>query len=849
MHGFLYSKFSYLGVVILTLGAGALYLFWPIISGEFLFSFTEEFIDLSYYISFSSMEFFINTLKILPNWFPAYNSGYPINLTLDGVMNPIFIITLKFLPPILANNLMIFLFFTINSLSLYAFARVLKISQTGSLVAAISYAFSGVILRHTGTTSIAAVMPFLPLSFLCCLKILSGKIKWVWLWFPLTIYSWIGGYAEATVYSLMAVSSFAVYLILRNRKSENFSFRPQVAFFGSVILSIVVLLPWFLSILYFIPFSNRSGGFSVESAGHGATTLSDFINMFYPRLSVFYGNLLPFPIETDRYLLYIGTIPLMLVFTNFFTKIKKSGHLIFFLLLAAGTIAMTISHSPLFWLFHQLPVLNWLRGYWKWNFITVFSLAILAGYGFDNIRDFFTNRFSKKIIISLWGIMIVFLLASGTIAVFDQKIKTAIAGYGIARYKNTPERTFNRSEEYYQNNIKKMADSLVDNFSLKNKWVLLMFVLWITALVHFTIGKQGFYSSGKWKIATVFITLLGSTMPWTGLPSGPPVSYLKTEPATAQYLHSINPYKNNKLPITASASQSLTPYRIFLYLPDQFVAELSEKYEVNLAENEQISLFKREMMDNHIALMFNFDIFHALQPLQLRRMEDYAYNLARRQESFVKESYQDKTSFGEYIKAFSDEKNMRFLGGQNIKYILTPFKLGKKLEPVFTTHTNNNKIPIYIYENKHFMPRWYFADKILWTEPDDKKAFLDLQTIDNFEKTTLLEKQTLNDSAIVTEIDPRDKLELQLYAPGKLIIKTKTKNYRFLVFSETKFPDFWRATINNNRVPLYTANLLYQAILVPPGENVIEFNYPTLFKQGLIALNSHLQSLFGKKTP
>ncbi|MEK7566753.1 MAG: hypothetical protein AAB527_01305 [Patescibacteria group bacterium] len=844
MRRFLDSEFFYLGVVILTIGAGALYLFWPIISGGFLFSFTRvnEFTNLYYYKSFSSMGFFINTLKMLPNWSPAYNSGYPINLTLDGVMNPIFIITLKFLPPILANNIMIFLFFAINSLVFYALARALMISRTGSLIAAISYMFSGVMLGHMAITVIVAIMPFLPLSFLCCLKILQGKTNWLWLWLPLLIYSWIGGYAEFIIYSLVAMFFFAIYLTVKNRKSENFSYRYPLLFFGCVILSVIILSPWFLSVLYFIQFSNRSGGFSVESAGHAATSLSDFINMFYPGLSFFYGNFLPLPLESWRYLLYIGTLPLILVFTSFFIKAKKEkGHLVFFLALAMGSILMTVNNSPLFWLFHQIPVLNWLRGYWKWDFIAVFSMAILAGYGFDNIADFFANRFSKKIVIFLWGIMIFILLASGAIAIFDQKIKTTISDYGIARYKNTPDRAFNRPENYYQNNIRKMADTLVDNFSLKNKRVLLMIVLWTMALAYLTTRKYGLRSSEKWKIMAVLITLLGSTLPWTGLPKGPPVSYLATESETAKYIHSINPYQSNKLPITTETSSLFTPYRIFLYLPDQFVAELSEKYGVDMTESEKQSPFQREMMGNHNALMFNFDIFHAIQPLQLRRMENYAYNLARRQEAFTKESYQDKTPFEEYIKAFSDDKNMRFLGGQNIQYILTPFKLTNGLEPIFTARVIDGKVPVYVYENPYFMPRWYFADKIIWTEPDDEKAFSDLQTIDDFKKTTLLEKQTLNDPAITSKTDFQDELELQLYTAGKLIIKTKTKNYRFLVFSESRFPDFWQATISGINSPIYTANYLYQAVLVPPGENTVEFNYPKLWEQGLISLNSLIQ--------
>ncbi|MEK7566752.1 MAG: hypothetical protein AAB527_01300 [Patescibacteria group bacterium] len=836
----LYSKYFYAGIPILVLASGALYLFWPMLSGRSLFPPSN--IGLYHYMYFAQMQRFVYDLGTLPNWWPAYDSGYPINLTLDAFLNPVFIIVLKYLSPFLANNLMVFVFFVINGLGLYALARALQLSRISSLIAAISYAFSGVVMQFTPTTGIVAVMPFLPLSFLCCLKILQGKTKWVWPWLALLLYSWIGGWSEIMVYALVAVGFFAVYIASKEKKSGNFSYKHLILFFGAIILSVIILLPWFLSMLYFITGSNRSGGTLAESAGYMPTTLSHFAHMFYPRLSVFYGELLPFLPLADDYLLYIGTLPLILVFASFFIKAKKEkGHLVFFIALAMGSILMTVNNSPLFWLFHQIPVLKWFGGYWKWSFVIVFSLAILAGYGMDNIKDFFKNRFSKYAVAALWTLALAALIGISAVTIFDKKIQSAVSSYGAARYGSVSDREFLRTDDYYRDIIKKMSQSLIGAFSFKNEFVVLTIILWLIALIHVTLGKYELIPQQKWRMLAVLITFMGSVFAWTDFYDGPPVSYLKTEPETAQYLHSINPYQSDELPLTAKTSPSLTPYRIFLYLPDQFVAELSEKYGVDMADDKKRGLFNREMMDSNMHIAFNFDAFQNHQTLAVKRLID-AYNLARRQEAFTKESYQDKTPFEEYIKAFSDDKNMRFLGGQNIQYILTPFKLTNGLEPIFTARVIDGKVPVYVYENPYFMPRWYFADKIIWTEPDDEKAFSDLQTIDDFKKTTLLEKQTLNDPAITSKTDFQDELELQLYTAGKLIIKTKTKNYRFLVFSESRFPDFWQATISGINSPIYTANYLYQAVLVPPGENTVEFNYPKLWEQGLISAKLYLQS-------
>ncbi len=845
MRKFFHSKYFYAVITPLTIASGALFLFWPTLSEKVLFN--EQGIGFYFYWEFSVMKYFVYGLHMLPNWWPAYNSGYPISLTFNGFLNPLSILTLKFLPPFLANNLINFVFFILNGLSLYALCRALKLSRTGSLIAAISYAFSGAALKHIGQTVFLATMPFLPLSFLCCLKILLGKTKWLWLWLPLLVYSWFGGFTELTVYSLVAVGFFSVYLLFKNRKSENFSYRRLILFFGAVALSVIILLPWFLSILHFVSLSNRSGGVDVEAASKMPTSLSTLINMFYPRIYIPYGELLPFiSFGNFDYLLYIGTLPLLLILTSLFIKHKKEkGYFLFFLYLAAGSVLMTINHSPLFWLFHRIPVLRWFTAYWKWSFVIVFSLAILAGYGIDHIKDFFKNRFSKIALAFFGTLMIIALLGSGFIAVFDQKIKTTIISYGLSHYKNTPDRAFNRSEDYYRHVITRMTDSLVDTFSLKNKWVLLMFTLWFIALIYLLIGKREFISHEKWLIAAVFITFLGSTLPWVGLTDGPPASYLKTEPATAKYLHSINPYQSNKLPLAPETSQSLIPYRIFIYTPYQFIAAISEKYGVDFIENRLP--FTREAMDNNVNIMFNFDTLHNRQPLGWWRLSE-TYGLASREQIITKEkeSYQDTTPFDEYIKAFSEEKNMRLLGSLNIQYILTSFKLSNKLQPIFVTYIFDNKLPVYIYENPYFMPRWYFAENIKWTNED--RAFEDLQKIEDFKKTTLLETINLNDPALSYKSSPKDKMELQLYTAGKLILKTNTKNYRFLIFSESRQP-FWQATVNGNPVPLYTANYLYQAVLVPPGENTVEFRYPNLWEQSVISAQLYIQSFINKLAP
>lgn len=838
-----FKRWHYGLFALLVFIAGALILFWPELAGK---NFPPmHFIGLYHYIYFTAMGYFINTLGILPNWWPAYDSGYPINLTLDAFLNPIFLLTLKFLPPFLANNLMIFFLFIINGLSFYVLARNLKLSRVGSLIGAISYAFSGVVIRHSVVTGIAALMPFLPLSFLCLLKIFDGRLKWFWAWLALMIYAWIGGWSEMVIYALTALFFFAVYLIFQKRSSENFSYKYPLLFFAVIPISMALLAPWFLSVLHFIADSSRSGGADLAAASFMPTTPSHFLHMLNPRISVPYGDLLPFfPLGNHPNFLFFGTLPLLLALSVFFIKnIKENKYLPFFIGLAAGSVLMTINHSPLFWLFHQLPVLKWFGGYWKWSFVIVFSLAMLAGYGMDNIEDFFKHRFSKRALIILWTLFALAALGAGMVAVFDGQIESFITSYGVTHYQNTPDRIFTRSGTYYEDLIGTIAASLTYNFSFKSGWVILMSSLWFFALLYLTLGKYAGFDRQKWRAAGVAVAFAGSVLPWYGVMEGPKTSYLKEEPETAKYIHASENYSSYKLPLDSS-SKDLAPFRIFIYTPEQFVAELSQKYGVNLAAKDTRDPLTKELMDDNAHIFFGFDTFKNHQTLIVKRLLDASMTVLR-QNITDENRFTMTTAFEKFVGDFSSEKNMRLLGAFNVKYILTPIALNNA-RPVFETRVIQNKIPVYVYRNPYFMPRWYFADSVLWTASDDAGALKALDGINDFKKTTLLETLTPSDPALSAKSSPDDTIELEFYTAGNLRLKTKTKNYRFLVFSESRFPDFWQASISGKDTPIYTANYLYQALLVPPGENIVEFRYPKLSEQGLIVLNKRVGSMFNQ---
>ena len=75
------------------------------------------------------------------------------------------------------------------------------------------------------------------------------------------------------------------------------------------------------------------------------------------------------------------------------------------------------------------------------------------------------------------------------------------------------------------------------------------------------------------------------------------------------------------------------------------------------------------------------------------------------------------------------------------------------------------------------------------------------------------------------EPEPVDNIELISYSPNHLIYHSDTRNTRVAVFSEVYYDAGWRAFINDEPADHFRVNYILRAMIVPPGENEIEFRF------------------------
>jgi hypothetical protein len=848
----IYRKNSKTVLFIAIAVIATLWLIAPVLFGKRLFS--GLYTQLLHVYFFNAQQYLIFKLGVWPTWWPNFFSGYPINLTLDGFLNPLFILALKYLPALTAHNWLIYLFWIVNIISCYAFARALKLSWLASAITAITYGFSGIYIRWTDTIVFTVVYAILPLSCLACLRISEGSRRWWWAWIAILSFGWIGGFAELMVYQLLAVGGFCLWLLFTNPRFnpnswKSHPFKTVVDFisqgfgryFLPVLLSLLVVSPWLVSVLYYISvWSNRAGGIGLENSSAMPLTLSYVIHMFLPRLSVVYGGNIPYLTLGDDIDLVLGTMPVLLLLTLPLTwRSNQPRHRMYFFILLIFSILMAF-RSPIYGLIHSLPILRWFRWHFKWTFLTTFAAAVLTGFAVDSLDTFWRHRHAKLYLRAIWIALGLFGVSLIGMTLFSEPIKQAIESYATAHYRDAASQmplAAARSTEYYGRIITAMSASFVKGFSLREVWTSISFFLWFVSLAIFTWVIKNNYQTKLAKIGLLTMSLIGTVGIWTGFLVGLPVSFLTKEPETARYLHTENPY--HSLPLTGDTSIATEPYRVMQYFPDQIYAELQDRHKILLIDAMTSAHLSKEMLENNMNTWFQIDGFFNHEPLAVRSA------LSVFEHAIWVDRPGGRGSLSEQVARFSSIENARLLGSQNVKYVLTLTELSAPWKLGHTSPTMEARIPVYIYENPYFRSRWYLADDVRWSPPSDngtlKMTRSAMEEISEADNRTVLERQNPADEIMYTSSSTDDRLILQYYTAGRLSLKTETRGYRWVVFAETYFP-FWKATIDGEHTKIYRANINGQAILVPPGKHDIEFAYQDMLTMARLSLVGLLTS-------
>jgi hypothetical protein len=172
--------------------------------------------------------------------------------------------------------------------------------------------------------------------------------------------------------------------------------------------------------------------------------------------------------------------------------------------------------------------------------------------------------------------------------------------------------------------------------------------------------------------------------------------------------------------------------------------------------------------------------------------------------------------FQELIEHHITKGNMEVLNMLNTRWYIVP---GPDRQPAASF-------------NEDALGNAWFVNEINWVENADEEI-LALNDI-NPESTAVIHRQfkeivTIGQAAP----DSLDQIELVSYQPNVMKYRSVTSAPQLAVFSEIYYPHGWEVYVNGEKAEHFRANYILRAMIVPAGENEIEFRFrPASFYTG-----------------
>jgi len=341
----------------------------------------------------------------IPLWNPYVGFGAPLAANLQSaVFYPLNFFYL-FIPVERAMGYSIVLHVALAGLFMYLLGRVLGMSTSACMLAAIAYMFSGYIISRAHFISIVSAAPWLPLLMASTEGILKTKdIRAVgnshfrdrpWGWTSLlavgTAMLLLAGHMQLAFYSLLAICVYAIFKAAPIKGDIGVGYLAviKLLFFGlsmaaGIALAGVQLIPAAELSLHSVRSSGAEYDFALtyslwpwQIAGAVFPTL-----MGHPAAGGYWG-----PGNFWENAMYIGAVPLLLALIG---AIKGRDRVRMFLVaLAVASVILSLGYyTPIYpWVFNHLPGFGLFQAPSRLLFLYTFAAAILCGFGLDAVKE------------------------------------------------------------------------------------------------------------------------------------------------------------------------------------------------------------------------------------------------------------------------------------------------------------------------------------------------------------------------------------------------------------------------------------------------------------------------------
>lgn len=748
----------------------------------------------------------------LPLWNPYTFMGNPIvGNVLYAMFHPYNLFYFFFSPEPLFGLLFLVDTFLIG-LFTYFFMKLIGVRRFGSLVSAVAFMFSGVVVAriYAGHPINLDIIAMVPLSFF----VLEVAIQKRSLFYgclagiPIAL-QLLGGNIQVALYG---ITTLGIYFILRLffifRKTPKGVIKPLIiavlAIMVGISLSAVQLLPS----LELLGLSERFEP-NYEEATAYSFSPEQSLTLLMPE---FFGTYLDYTYWGERnfWELCVYTGVFSIVFTIIaIIGVKNEYKIIFLILLALSFLFALGRYFPIYMIFYRfVPFFDMFRKPATMLFMTAFSLSVLSGFGADSLFEipssgtkFRDTKFRKRLSILIKLLMVasaLTLIATLCVHILKDEIISFGGEVLKERYKTFTSQIHSLPYEleFYINKIPEVY--------VRIRLSLIIFLITlssITALLYVRISKN---VSIKYLQLAILIIIL-SDLWYFGMKY---IDVIDTEIIFS------------KRPIIG-------------YLEGMGRPESETKFRI----------LNMGVIPQYITIKYKIETIGGYEAVQLKNYLNFI--------NYYFGGEKDKEIGYAFLNVEEDKilNNSKILGLLNVKYILTQTQFNDSYDSEFIFRHNittnvyvkslsnyqyksnrggyipsNLTTQVYVYENKNFLPRAFVVRnaRILG---DGETILRELGKSDFDSKETIILEEDVG--VPLKNSGTYKQLGIEYYSPNEIIVNVYMDSPGFLVLSENYYPG-WKAVDNGKETEIYKTDYILRSVYLTTGQHTVKFEYEPL---------------------
>jgi hypothetical protein len=737
----------------------------------------------------------------------TYNfHGFPTFLGETASVAPLTLFFKTFLHPLLAYHWSIFFHFLLGG---FFFSLLLLRRLSTSPLAAFLGGFTYIVSLWwiLPFFSMVPVLPVFPLLLWCAIDLSAHRRRSFLISTLLLTYAWYSVHYILLPFLWVAGFSVAAFCTWKSQKRTGLLMLSILLLFSaSIIISTFFALPKLLPALLYAELSTRGGGLTWEAASIESIGFLTPLHYLFPYLE------LPF-LYFGEAPVFVGVFSLACAATALITlrSSRQPEHLRYTILALATayflSLLIALKYSPLFLLIHKLPVFSYLRGAGRWLILGNLALSALVAVGFDVLLK--EEAASSRLIIAkiaLWTVGIVLALGLVVHSMLTFFGETVFSSLKDIFDTHLYTRTSGLPPEHYHNIIRDYLQQIADQFNPlfpRSGLPLLSLVL-----LGLLVSKRLWLKLGASRAILLIATSVGSSIPILSL------------------YHRTIPRDGFPPDIVTSAYLNDHPGEVFSVFPNFAKFLTLDRLDGNIETSNRFSM---ELLVPNRNLWYRVKSIDYFDNIMARRMGKLLAYIGSEQ---VPLSGLAKLPLPLKEKIDLLLSRKQILDVLNTKTLLSIWPLRHpELQLVRKEVITEYKIPLRVYENRTARPFAYFADAVTSIEENEDHAFSMLTEGEWKGRKTLIECRKPCPSLTPTG---RGRTEILEERPTKIVLKTQTREWEWLVVSVNNLPG-WSVTMDGKEVQPSIAMTTFFGVPVPKGEHIVtmEFTYGRLLRDSI----------------